>query len=74
MPGLSEQETYNELSYYTLSHGDPSFIHQYIVDAYAAQYTDEKSKPIKVLLRLSAFICTLKNIIPVKKSKKPICG
>ncbi|MCZ7381786.1 MAG: DUF5946 family protein [Candidatus Methanoperedens sp.] len=52
MPGQSEQEAYNELSYYTLSHGDPSFIHQYIVDAYAAQHADEKSKPITVAFAL----------------------
>jgi hypothetical protein len=52
MPCQSEQEAYNELSYYTLSHGDPSFIHQYIVDAYAAQHADEKSKPIKVAFAL----------------------
>ena len=30
------------------SHGDLAFIHQYIVDAYAAQHADENSKPIKV--------------------------
>ncbi len=52
MPGQSEQESYNELSYYTLSHGYPSFIHQYIVDAYAAQHAEEKSKPIKVAFAL----------------------
>ena len=28
----------NELSYYTLAHGDPAFIHQHVVDAYAAQH------------------------------------
>jgi hypothetical protein len=48
MPGQSEQEAFNELSYYILSHGDQSLIHQYIVDAYAVQHADEKSKPIKV--------------------------
>jgi hypothetical protein len=48
----SDQEAYYELSYYTLSHGDPFFIHQYIVDAYAAQHADEKSKPIKVAFAL----------------------
>jgi Family of unknown function (DUF5946) len=52
MQAQSEQEAYNELSYYTLSHGDPCFIHQYIVDAYAAQHADEKSKPIKVAFAL----------------------
>lgn len=48
----TDQDTYNELSYYTLAHGDPSFIHQHIVDAYAAQTLDEKSKPIKVTFAL----------------------
>jgi len=52
MPGQSEQEAFNELSYYTLSHADPAFIHQYIVDAYAAQHADEKSKPIKIAFAL----------------------
>ena len=28
----------NELSYYTLAHGDRAFIHQHVVDAYAAQH------------------------------------
>jgi hypothetical protein len=42
----SNQDTYNELCCYTLSHGDPSFIHQHVVDAYAAQTADDRSKPI----------------------------
>ena len=52
MPLQSDQEAFNELSYYTLSHADPAFIHQYIVDAYAAQHADEKSKPIKIAFAL----------------------
>jgi len=28
----------NELSYYTLAHGNPAFIHQHVVDAYGAQH------------------------------------
>ncbi len=28
----------NELTYYTLAHGDPRFIHQHAVDAYGAQH------------------------------------
>jgi len=28
----------NELSYYTLARADPTFIHQHLVDAYAAQH------------------------------------
>ena len=28
----------NELTYYTLAHGDPQFIHQHAVDAYGGQH------------------------------------
>ncbi|MGA3035207.1 MAG: DUF5946 family protein [Terracidiphilus sp.] len=48
----SEQELNHELSYYTLAHSDPSFIHQHAVDAFAAQNTDESSKPISVVFAL----------------------
>ena len=48
----SDQELYDELACYTLAHGDPSFIHQYIVDAYAAQHADEKTKPIGLTFAL----------------------
>ncbi len=41
------RDLYNELSYYTLQHSDPEFfIHQYIVDAYAAQHATDNPKPI----------------------------
>lgn len=43
----------DELSFYTLAHRDPSFIHQYVVDAYAAQCADEHSKPIKIAFALA---------------------
>ncbi|MDE3056644.1 MAG: hypothetical protein KGJ59_01625 [Bacteroidota bacterium] len=49
----SERELYNELSYYTLSHPDPSFTHQHIVDAFTAQTADENSKPIGVVFALA---------------------
>jgi hypothetical protein len=41
----SDQDLYHELSYYTLAHPDPSFIHQHIVDAYAAQHADDARRP-----------------------------
>ena len=47
-----EQEKYFELSYYTLAHRDPRFIHQHIVDAYAAQTADNTTKPIKISFAL----------------------
>ena len=47
-----EQEKFYELSYYTLAHPDPAFIHQHIVDAFGAQTADENSKPIGVAFAL----------------------
>src|SRR5215204_1411749 len=46
------QEQFYELSYYTLAHLDPAFIHQHIVDAFAAQTADEDTKPIAVAFAL----------------------
>lgn len=46
------QETFDELCYDTLSRNDPTFIHQYGVDAYAAQTVSEKDKPIKLTFAL----------------------
>ncbi|MBU6142133.1 hypothetical protein KGO95_03415 [Patescibacteria group bacterium] len=43
---MADQDAYNELSFYTLAHPSVEFIHQYIVDAYAAQHADGLSKPI----------------------------
>ena len=46
------REEYHELSYYTLAHPDPSFIHQHIVDAYTAQSANADTKPIAVAFSL----------------------
>jgi Family of unknown function (DUF5946) len=35
-----------------LEHADPSFIHQHLVDAYAAQHADGSAKPIGVIFAL----------------------
>ncbi len=48
----SERDAYDELCYYTLAHGDPSFIHQHVVNAFAAQDVDEHDKPIKLTFAL----------------------
>ncbi len=47
-----ERDLFHELSFYTLSHADPSFIHQHVVDAYAVQTADDHSKPIGVVFGL----------------------
>ena len=47
-----ELEQYHALCYYTLDHPDPSFIHQYVVDAFAAQHADHDTKPITLAFAL----------------------
>lgn len=48
----TEQEAFDELQSYTLSHGDPAFIHQHVVDAWLAQHADERTKPIGLTFAL----------------------
>lgn len=48
----SEQQAYDELQCYTLTHGDPTFIHQHAVDAWAAQHAKEETKPIGLAFAL----------------------
>jgi hypothetical protein len=43
-----EERAYHELCAYTLTLGDATFIHQHVVDAFAAQRAHEHSKPISV--------------------------
>lgn len=43
---------YHELCAYTLSHGDAAFIHQHVVDTYAAQHADTQTKPIALTFAL----------------------
>lgn len=56
MPGeLDEaagEASYQELCAYTLAHRDPAFIHQHVVDAYAAQRADHRSKAVGVAFAL----------------------
>lgn len=47
-----EEEAHDELCCYTLAHGGPEFIHQHVVDAWAAQTADETTKPIAVTFAL----------------------
>jgi hypothetical protein len=43
----------NELSYYTLAHGDPRFIHQHLVDAYGAQHVRQSNSTIGAAFALA---------------------
>src|ERR1700723_2012267 len=49
---MTEQDAYDELQCYTLAHGDPSFIHQNVVDAFTAQHANERTKPIALTFAL----------------------
>ena len=48
----TEEDSFHELCGYTLTRGDATFIHQYVVDAYAAQHAGERTKPIKITFAL----------------------
>lgn len=48
----SEKKAYDELQCYTLGHSGHGFIHQHVVDAWAAQHADEKTKPIGLTFAL----------------------
>ena len=43
----------NELTYYTLAHGDPRFIHQHLVDAYGAQHVRQSKSTIGAAFALA---------------------
>ena len=43
----------NELTYYTLAHGDPAFIHQHVVDAYGAQHVRQSASTIGAAFTLA---------------------
>jgi Family of unknown function (DUF5946) len=51
---VSEQQAYDELCDYTFAHARQhgTFIHQHVVDAYAAQHADASTKPITLVFAL----------------------
>jgi hypothetical protein len=66
----SDQDLYNELSLYTLQHNDPAFIHQYMVDTYAAQYADKNTKPITTAFALMGLYLHLEKNYSGKEVQK----
>lgn len=50
---MTTQDQYHELSFYTLAHKGKNFVHQHIVDAYAAQTADTDTKPITIFFSLA---------------------
>jgi hypothetical protein len=51
---MTDQELWDQVAFYTLEHArtDLSFIHQYVVDAYAAQHPAETTKNIRTAFAL----------------------
>ena len=49
---MTPETAYDELCCYTLALRDARFIHQHVVDTYAAQNADEHTKPIKLTFAL----------------------
>ncbi len=49
VPMPSDQELFDELSFYTLAHADPAFLHENSADAWRAQQADETTKPMTVV-------------------------
>lgn len=49
----AELEAYHALQAYTLTHRDLAFIHQHVVDAWAAQHADQHTKPITLVFALA---------------------
>jgi len=63
----SEQKAFYELCCYTTTHSDPNFIHQHVVDAFAAQTADKKTKPITITFALVGLYLHLEKNFTGKK-------
>ena len=57
----SELDAYHELSAYTQTHGDLTFIHQHVVDAWAAQHAVEAGKSIGLTFALAGLYLHLER-------------
>jgi Family of unknown function (DUF5946) len=66
----SEQDAFYDLCYYTTTHPDPDFIHQYVVDAFAAQMADKKTKPITITFALVGLYLHLEKNFTGKEVQK----
>src|SRR5947209_11915859 len=50
-----------ELTYYTLGHGDPRFIHQHLVDAYGAQHVRASKSNIGAAFALAGIYLAMER-------------
>ena len=61
MGTIIEQANYEELSFYTINHSDPSFTHQQVVDAFAEQTATENDRPIRLVFALIGLFLYVKK-------------
>ena len=60
----------NELSYYTLAHGDSAFIHQHVVDAYAAQHLRSSTSTIGAAFALAGLYLAVERAFTGRRVQK----
>ncbi len=58
---MSEREAYDAVCAYTAMLGDVEFIHQHVVDAFAAQRANEDTKPITIAFALVGLYLQLEH-------------
>ena len=51
----------HQLSYYTLAHGDPRFIHQHLVDVYGAQHVRQSRSTIGAAFALAGLFLAVER-------------
>jgi len=61
MASEEEQNAYQQLTSWSLSLRDEEFVHQHVVDAWAAQHATEDSKPISVAFALAGLYLHLER-------------
>ena len=70
---LTAEEAYEQICYYTLSLQNENFIHQHVVDAYAAQTAAETDKPIRLFFALIGLFLHIEKDSAADKFRKLTC-
>jgi hypothetical protein len=60
----------NELTYYTLAHGDIAFIHQHVVDAYGAQHVRDSASTIGAAFALAGLYLAVERRVTGRQVQK----
>src|SRR3981081_3500101 len=60
----------NELTYYTLAHGEPAFIHQHMVDAYGAQHVRQSKSTVGAAFTLAGLYLAIERAFTGRQVQK----